>query len=236
MDRWDPPTGRRYYWEAIPDELVGADYVITFNNDKKGSAWDVSYSVTVGQATTLYVFVDQRHEEDRGDPPFPWLTDGSSGVVFIDTGLDITLNELGGSNRLEHFDVYGAQVPAGTYTLGSVWQSRKPGHNFYAIAAVGIWAEVEIKPETLNLKSKGVFTAFIDLPEGYDEEDIDISTVECEGADAVSGVIANDDKLIVKFDRKDLVGVSAGNAVELIVTGQLLDGTVFSGSDTIKVK
>jgi len=122
----------------------------------------------------------------------------------------------------------------GTYTLGPAWDGFG-ARNFYAIAAVGVWAEIEIKPETLNLKSKGVFTAFIDLPEGYDEADIDIDAVECEGALAVSGVLADDGKLTVKFNREDLVDVSTGNAVELIVTGQLLDGTVFSGSDTIRV-
>ena len=35
---------------------------------------------------------------------------------------------------------------------------------------------IDIKPETLNLKSKGVFTAFIELPECYGEEDVDISS------------------------------------------------------------
>ena len=96
-------------------------------------------------------------------------------------------------------------------------------------------ATIEIKPETLNLKSKGVFTAFIDLPEGYDEQDIAISTVECEGAPALKGMMANDGRLIVKFDRKDLEGVSPGDPVELVVTGQLTDGRRFRGSDTIRV-
>lgn len=95
--------------------------------------------------------------------------------------------------------------------------------------------DIEIKPETLNLKSKGVFTAFIDLPELIDEKDIDISTVQCEGAPALKGMMANDGKLIVKFDREDLVGVSPGDAVELTVTGELTNGTPFAGSDTIRV-
>ena len=95
--------------------------------------------------------------------------------------------------------------------------------------------DIEIKPETLNLTSKGLFTAFIDLPEPLDEEDIDISTVVCEGAPAVDAMMADDGKLIVKFDREDLAGVSLGDAVELTVTGQLTNGTPFEGSDTIRV-
>lgn len=98
-----------------------------------------------------------------------------------------------------------------------------------------IEATIEIKPETLNLKSKGEFTAFIDLPEGYDEEEIDISTVECEGAPALKGMMADDGRLIVKFDREYLSDVPTGDAVELTVTGELTDGTPFEGSDTIRV-
>jgi hypothetical protein len=94
---------------------------------------------------------------------------------------------------------------------------------------------IDIKPETLNLKSKGKFTAFIELPEGYDEEDVATSTVACEGAPAVSAVMADNNKLIVKFNREDLVGVSTGDAVELTVTGEFIDGTPFIGSDTIRV-
>ena len=95
--------------------------------------------------------------------------------------------------------------------------------------------DIDITPDTLNLKSKGLFTAFVELPEGYDEEDVDIGTVECEGAPAVKAMMADDNRLIVKFNSEDLVGVSAGDDVELIVTGQLLDGTIFVGSDTIRV-
>jgi hypothetical protein len=96
-------------------------------------------------------------------------------------------------------------------------------------------AAIKIKPETLNLKSRGIFTAFIGLPEGYDEEDIDINTVECEGAPALKGLMTDDGRLIVKFDREDLVGVSPGDSVEMFVTGKLIDGTPFIGSDTIRV-
>ena len=47
--------------------------------------------------------------------------------------------------------------------------------------------------------------------------------------------MADDNKLIVKFDREDLVNVPLGDAVTLTVTGELTDGTVFAGSDVIRV-
>jgi len=118
-------------------------------------------------------------------------------------------------------------------TSEEIQQHYQNGLN--GIGYLGIHVEIDIKPETLNLKSKGVFTAFIELPECYCEEDVDIGTVECEGASALRVVMADDGRLIVKFDRKDLVGVSPGDAVELTVTGQLTNGTPFAGSDTIRV-
>jgi hypothetical protein len=103
------------------------------------------------------------------------------------------------------------------------------------VKTIDVVVAIDIKPDTLNLKSKGVFTTFIELPEGYGQEDVDIGTVECEGAPAVKAMMADDNRLIVKFNTEDLVGVSTGDDVELIVTGQLLDGTPFVGSDTIRV-
>jgi hypothetical protein len=96
-------------------------------------------------------------------------------------------------------------------------------------------AMVSINPETLNSDSRGIFTAFIDLPDDYSETDIIISTVKCGGAPALRGTMSNDGRLIVKFDREDLDDVPTGDAVELIVTGELIDGTVFGGSDTVRV-
>ena len=97
---------------------------------------------------------------------------------------------------------------------------------------------VTIKPETLNLKGKGLFTAFIMLPEPYNIAGINISTVVCEGAAAVKGKVADDNKYIAKFDRDDLVGVPTGDAVTLTVIGKVFYNggeADFVGADTIRV-
>lgn len=93
---------------------------------------------------------------------------------------------------------------------------------------------IDLKPETLNLKSKGVFTAFITLPEGYNVADIVINTVECEGAHAIKGIV-DGDQYIAKFKIQDLVNVTTGDAVELTVSGELIDGSSYEGSDTVRV-
>nr|QNO56557.1 hypothetical protein IDNIJKHG_00015 [Methanosarcinales archaeon ANME-1 ERB7] len=109
-------------------------------------------------------------------------------------------------------------------------------HNFSTLTPpTVIPANIVIKPETLNLNSTGVFTAFITLPEGYNIIDIDISTVICEGALAVKGMVADDKKYIAKFDREDLVDVEPGDSVTIAVTGTLYAKTPFAGNDTITV-
>ncbi len=102
-----------------------------------------------------------------------------------------------------------------------------------------IEAEVSIKPETINLKSKGKFKAFIELPSTYSVEDIDPDTVECNGAQAIDGKTDDHDRFIATFKVQDLELESKNyknEKVTLTVTGELTNGTKFQGSDEIKVK
>ena len=44
---------REYPLANTPAELIGADYVQTFNTDKNGGTWDVTYAVTLGEMAVL---------------------------------------------------------------------------------------------------------------------------------------------------------------------------------------
>jgi uncharacterized repeat protein (TIGR01451 family) len=111
-------------------------------------------------------------------------------------------------------------------------------------------AHLTIRPNTLNLKSKGVFTVFITLDSGdslfpadvNSEHRIDSdSTLSCAGADMISaGVISNKDggTLIAKFHRQDLENVTSGSGVQINCSGTLsVNGELVNveGSDTIRV-
>jgi len=108
-----------------------------------------------------------------------------------------------------------------------------------------IEATMDFDPDTLNLKSKGKWvTAYIELPEGYDVNDIDASTVSLN--DAISAeqkpiTIGDYDSdgvpdLMVKFARSDVQDVlEPGDEVELTVSGELTNGTPFEGVDTSRV-
>lgn len=101
-------------------------------------------------------------------------------------------------------------------------------------------AEVEIKPETINLKSKGKCKAFIEISLPYAEDNIVTSTVVCQGARAIDGRVDSNSggRYVAYFNVQDLeVSInSEGEERVFIVTGQLMDGTKFEGSDTVNVK
>ncbi|MBA7481686.1 hypothetical protein ES707_17160 [subsurface metagenome] len=109
---------------------------------------------------------------------------------------------------------------------------------------------VDVNPGTLNLRSKGRWiTCYIELSEGYDVGEIDVSsillngTVAAEEAPVEVGDYDGDgvEDLMVKFDRGEVVegldwdwGVTYSDV--LVITLDLNDGTDVEGSDTVKVK
>jgi hypothetical protein len=107
-----------------------------------------------------------------------------------------------------------------------------------ALMIVPIKATTNIDPDTLNLKSKGRWiTCYIDLPEGHDVNDIDISTILLEDTIPVEWGDVQGTTLMVKFERsevEDYIGAPQ-DAIELLVAGKFYDGTEFEGSDTIRV-
>ena len=90
-------------------------------------------------------------------------------------------------------------------------------------------------------------TSYIELPEGHDVADIDVSAIRIndkapdESGPTSIGDYDNDGipDLMVKFVRAEEPEVQGlleeGDNVEIIVEGGLSDGTKFVGSDTIRV-
>lgn len=113
-------------------------------------------------------------------------------------------------------------------------------------------AGVGIDPDTLNLKSKGNWiTAYVELPEGYDVAEITVSTIllnDCMGVEPSPFTYGDYDgdgiaDLMVKFDRAQVMQyILDHTSIEgmfstaaLTITGKLNDGTLFEGSDTIRI-
>lgn len=113
-------------------------------------------------------------------------------------------------------------------------------------------AVLDINPDTLNRKSNGKWvTAYIELPEGFNVENIDTGTVSVTAIDenALDEPIAAEAKptatgdydsdgipdLMVKFNRDTLITLLNAGDRKITISGELSDGTVFEGSDTIRV-
>jgi hypothetical protein len=98
-----------------------------------------------------------------------------------------------------------------------------------------IASSVRIEPETLNKSSNGSFTVFIELPAGYNPNDLVPGSLTCSGAFATVVNVTGSNELNVKFEREDLLNVETGDAVVITITGVFSDGTPFVGHDTIQV-
>jgi hypothetical protein len=102
---------------------------------------------------------------------------------------------------------------------------------------------MKVTPDTLNLKSKGRWISCrIELPEGVDVNDLDISTVKISDIDgspvdisAENHPTGDDGILILKFDRAEVEDCASPGEIKITIEGELLDGRPFGAYDTINV-
>jgi hypothetical protein len=110
-------------------------------------------------------------------------------------------------------------------------------------------ATVDVGPERINLRSRGKWTpCHIELPEGYDLNDVNVSSIRLDDAvpaQASPTTIGDYDNdgvpdLTFRFNRTEIQkhmlsqGFEFGDIV-LKVSGGLLDGTLFEGTDIVRV-
>jgi hypothetical protein len=103
-------------------------------------------------------------------------------------------------------------------------------------------AGIEIYPRTLNLKSKGKWISCkIWLPEDCDVTDVNSYSIFLEDEIPSDWIWFDEEQQVImaKFSRSTLQQILADSEtpaeVELLVSGALTDGTVFEGTDTIRV-
>jgi outer membrane protein assembly factor BamB len=163
---------------------------------------------------------------------------GSEGTIYVG-GHDYNLYSINpdGTEKWHFTTGYIVNLSPSIGSDGTIYVCSDD-HKLYAIGPPPpIHANIDIDPDTLNLKSRGRWiTCYIDLP-GYDVNNIDISTILLEDAIPAEWGDVQGTTLMVKFDRgevEDYIGVPQ-DVIELWVTGEFYDGTEFEGSDTIRV-
>ncbi len=106
------------------------------------------------------------------------------------------------------------------------------------IATDPIKVDIEVKPETLNLNSNGEFSISIlpspKLGKGYTAEDIDVASLRCNGAGAVSSKVIRH-SLVARFRIRDLGKLSSGLPLKLDLAGKFRYDIPFAGNTTVHV-
>jgi hypothetical protein len=117
--------------------------------------------------------------------------------------------------------VIGCRIDMGAYEYGQL-----------------VPVEVRIVPRTINLASKGKWlSCSISLPEDYNIADIDSDSIllEC-GIEPESLYVDELAQLAtVRFIREDVQAILDIGDIELTITGRLIDGTLFEGTDIIRI-
>jgi len=135
-------SDRTYPWNLTPVGMKGMEYVRTFNTDKSGSEFNVSYKVTIGEPAVLWMAVDNRLADEDGDGILDnalllaWVELATyrlpSSVQFADSGMDVYVAENSTTNRPMSVFMTTTALPAATYDFGL----NPGGKNFYIIGAV----------------------------------------------------------------------------------------------------
>jgi hypothetical protein len=101
-----------------------------------------------------------------------------------------------------------------------------------------IAATVDIDPNTLNLQSKGKWiTAYIQLPTDCNIADVNSATVLLEGQIKADWTWVEEEEqmMMAKFSRSAVQDMLQPGQVELRISGELIDGRRFEGTDTITI-
>jgi hypothetical protein len=254
-------TGAEGWWPALYGNIIAfeAHYrtytAITYYNISDGSLVDTKID---GRMACVYgnliVFSTPEADYEVGD-----LNGDGDAEDWVIRYYDVstkTLVNLGveGINP----SIYGNTIAFETYEKDVGADLNNDGDvNDHVIRYVllnppEITACVKISPNVLNLQSRGMWiTAFIELPEGYNVQDINISTILLNNtipATLKPTTITDYDNdgtsdLMIKFERHAVINLILQNSrftgklenVTLTITGYLNDGTSFQGHCTIRV-
>jgi parallel beta-helix repeat protein len=237
-----------YQNETGSDGIGDTAYVVYANNTDRyplmypwGTPPPPSYTLTIYSSPTGVTFT-----VDGVSRTTPW-----SGTYSENASISLEMPETHDGYVWNHWQEDGDTNRTKTVTMNK------------NITLTGVFtpvppiATMDIDPDTLNLKSKGKWiTCYIEIPKGYDVSDIDRTTILLNGTIPVASfwvdkplesVVGDYDDdgipdLMVKFSRTEVSeyihyvkGITYGD-VTLTITGELYDGSLFEGSDVIRIK
>jgi hypothetical protein len=225
---------------------IGSEIAITSTHSDFPSALTLNYTdlqggrynVFVGNWSTLNSGPGNIDADPRFVEPGYWDHNGTPHYIWDNFWVDGDYHLLPTSPCIDSGDPNYTPGPSETDLDGN------PRVTGYAVEMgayeypLPIITQVNIRPRTLNLRSKGKWlTCRISLPDGYNAADIDLDTVflEDEIEPASFRIHSGTPGALAFFSRQDLRDIVNLGRIELKITGQLTNGTEFIGIDTIKV-
>jgi len=138
---------RTHEYNNIPPEALGAEYIMVANDDKDNP--DYMLDVTLSQACLLALAIDDRVGDDdntNGPTLGGGIMDWVLNMGFVDTGLDVGIDEGPDGVINQTSSIYVLPVAAGTIRLYE--QNNGGSRNMYGVAAIP-------EPMTLTLLGLG---------------------------------------------------------------------------------
>jgi hypothetical protein len=222
---------------AINDTIT---WVVTVWNNGPDDVTNVILKEDISQLSghrDITVEVDDgTYDDPTGTWTIPTLANATSTSLTLVTNFSSPGEKL---NRISITD----QTPADSLQEDN---SAESGVDIFDKLLLS--ADLKIKPTTLNVNSKGVFTVFVTLNTAESTEneaakpriDFARSTLTCSEAELIRASVSNKDggTLIAKFYRQDLQNVTNGTGVMVNCSGTLSvngESIYVEGSDTIRV-
>lgn len=102
---------RDYVVTAMPEELIGATWIMTANDDKNG-AGEEFLKFVVGRNAIVWVARDSRGDEDKGGKPPEWLSEDNGWERHAEMLIEVTDGNMG------HFVLYSKEFAKDEVILG----------------------------------------------------------------------------------------------------------------------
>ena len=170
-------------------------------------------------------FVDLGYWDSNDTPDYPQWIEGDYHLLpdspCINAGdpnyiTEINERDLDGDPR-----VIGCRIDMGAFEYSNL-----------------VPAEVRIVPRSINLANRGKWiTALLWLPENYNAAEIDFCILLLEDEIEPEQLFINEKEqaMMARFNDEQLHGILEAGDIELKISAQLTDATVFEGTDVIKV-
>ena len=107
-------SDRTMHYAFVPADLVGAEYIRTFNSDKNNDG-SATYAVTLSTGCIYAIAIDDRF----GGSQQGMVDAIASAVVPAGTFVDTTLNLVTDESTQQSLSVFATALPAGTHTFVS---------------------------------------------------------------------------------------------------------------------